>query len=195
MPNFPFFFYGLFFIALLAAAAILGIVQGLVEWTTVVAIIVGWFALGIVLDRWRMRVTRPMRATTARLTNGMIKTFYSASARAFVVSMADVIKARCSGGRIPNVTLRAYRSEGVEHLEVRWPTSESSSHTDTVLTFRVDKTFDDRWPDSTVDLPQLPVGDMVDAIVLANLINDAARGEALCDATPAHHDEAHESVA
>ncbi|MGG6318513.1 hypothetical protein ACQ5R9_19775 [Stenotrophomonas geniculata] len=196
MPNVA---SSLLALALIAVVVIYSVYQGLLEWPTLLALCVGWLAVSYALafmGRFRVvRVREQVRAVTARLVDGMVKTFYSADSRAFVVSAAAIIKARCSGHSIPNVILRTYRSEGVEHLEARWPASDSSAKTDTVLTFRVDEAFDDRWPDPAVDHAHLPVGDMVDAFVLANLIDDAARGQAPWDAAVADHDEAHKSIA
>lgn len=147
---------------------------------------------------WRIRVVRfqeNVRATTARLTTGAVKVFYSANSRAFIVSMADAIKDRYSGAAIPDVVIKAYRTDGIEHLDARWPAPGGGMVTDTVVTFRVDQAFDDSWPDPTDLHPYLPVGDMVDAFVLANLIDAAARGQAPWDAAVANHVEAHESIA
>lgn len=186
-------------LALIAYAAIYSVYKDVAEWTTLLALCVGWLAVSYALafmGRFSVvRVREPVLAATARLVDGTVKTFYSANSRAFVVGAGAIIKARCSGDRVPNVILKAYRSEGVEHLEARWPASGTSAKTDTVLTFRVDQAFDDRWPDPSIDHAHLPVGDMVDAFVLASLIDDAARGQAPWDAAVADHDEAHKSIA
>lgn len=195
----------------LFVAAICGIAGGAiglgVERTTVIAvlagIVVGCLALGLAFMHvtslpWRIRVVRfqeHIRATTARLTTGAVKVFYSANSRAFIVSMADIIKDRYSGASIPDVVIKAYRSDGVEHLDARWSAPVGGMVTDTVVTFRVDQAFDDSWPDPTDLHPYFPVGDMVDAFVLANLIDAAARGQAPWDAAVADHVEAHESIA
>lgn len=194
MPNVA---SSLLALALIAVAVIYSVYQGLLEWPTLLALCVGWLAVSYALafmGRFRVVLVREqVLAVTARLVDGTVKTFYSANSRAFVVRAGAIIKARCSGDCIPNVILKAYRSDGVEHLEARWPASGSGSTTDTVLTFRVDEAFDDRWPDPAVDHAHLPVGDMVDAFVLADLIDAAARGIAPWDAPQVHQAKALES--
>lgn len=175
-------------IAVIATAAV-GIHQGSVESSTVAAYAAGWVSLALlipVLARWRIRVWRhrdPVRATSARIVDGAVKTFHSAKSRTFIVDIAASLKERHPQGGIPAPMLTAYRSDGIEHLQARWPklaagAATEAAATDTVLTFRVDPTFDDlegvgRHFDGLDN--HIPVGDMVDAVVLANLITDASR--------------------
>lgn len=181
MPNLiPYLFI---LIAVIATAAV-GIHQGSLESTTFAAFAAGWVSLALFipfLARWRIRVWRhrdPVRATSARIVDGAVKTFYSAHSRSFIVRIAAVLKERHSHGGIPEPSFIAYRSDGIEHLQARWPNLAPGSGTDTVLTFRVEPKFDDnegiQRPLEGMD-SYFPVGDMVDAVVLTNLITDASR--------------------
>jgi hypothetical protein len=183
---FPYFF---FFIFIIAATAY-GIHQGDFEWRTVAAVAAAWIGFSLLipfLSRWRIRVWRhrePVRATTARVVDGTVKTFYSAKARDFIVSFAAVLKERYAGFALPDPKFRAYRSDGVEHLEASWTAAGTDLVHDTVLKFRVDELFDDSWSDPNIIDSHIRVGDMVDAVVLVGLIGDAVKGLPPWNGTP-----------